>query len=178
MPYDIDPVLFVAASVVLMVLNAACIFLVALQLPGTWIMLAATGTLAWWRWEHQTIGWWMLAALLIVALLGELLELLGGSIGAAKAGSTWLGTVGALMGGILGAIVGTFVLPIPIIGTVVGACVGAAVGSVAGNARSEMAWETKLEVARGAAWGKFWGTLAKIGVAIIMWLMILAALIF
>ncbi len=175
----LETTLFYVAVSALLLVNAACVFLVVLQLPGTWAMLGVTGLFAWWQWdalpEQRVIGWWVLAFLLILALIGELLEFAGGSIGAASAGSSKWGALGALIGGVAGAIIGTFLIPIPIIGTLVGACLGAAIGSVLGNWPTGMRGDDLYKAAKGAAAGKLWGTVAKVAVAALMWLLITVA---
>ena len=79
-----DTTLLVTVSILLLLVNAGGVVLVLLQLPGTWLMLAATAGVAAWRWEHQLITVWTLIALTLLALLGELVEFLGPAWGAAK----------------------------------------------------------------------------------------------
>jgi len=79
--------LLILISVLLLLVNACGVLLVALQLPGTWLMLGATVAVAWWRWDGWSGGLitgWTLLALVVLAILGELVEFLGPAMGAAK----------------------------------------------------------------------------------------------
>ncbi len=162
----------------LLLVNTAGVLLVALQLPGTWLILFATALAAWWRWEQGTFGWWTLASLLVLALLGELVEFLGSMLGAKVAGAgrraAWL----ALLGSIIGAIVGTFTIPIPIVGTLIGAAIGAAIGSITGDRWSGRQWHHAFKGGGGAAVGRFSGALGKLIIAVLMWLVVVAAMVF
>lgn len=174
--------LVILVYIALMLVNTVGIAMVALQLPGTWVMLLATAAVAWWRWDANggdpAIGWWTLAALLILAILGEVIETLAGALGTRKAGGTKRAAVLATIGGVVGAIVGTIVLvAIPIIGTLIGAALGAAAGSVIGDVWAGRKWEQVFEAGRGAAVGRFWGAIGKIVVAMLMWLVVLVAIL-
>src|SRR5690606_26487422 len=120
----------VLGVLLLLAVNAVGAFMVALQLPGTWVILLAT-VLA--GWLTGPIGWPTSLPRLVLGVLGELIESVGGAAGANIAGAgrkaTWL----ALAGSIAGAIAGTFVIPVPIIGTLTGAAIGAASGSILGD---------------------------------------------
>ena len=171
-------VLVVSVYVLLMLVNTVGVAMVALQLPGTWVMLLATAAVAWWRWDAEAIGWWTLAVLLVLAILGEVIETLAGAMGTRKAGGTRRAAVLATLGGIIGAIVGTVLLvAIPIIGTLIGAALGAAAGSIIGDLWAGRKWEQVLEAGRGAAIGRFWGAVGKIAVAVLMWVVVLVALV-
>ena len=116
-------------------LGLGCLFLVALSLPGTWILLILALVIElvdvyYLAPPHETFGWGLLAACLLLALLGELLEFGAGVAGAKAGGGTRRGMVGALVGGLLGAIVLTPLLPIPVVGTLVGALLGTFAGAL------------------------------------------------
>ena len=166
--------LIVIALVALVAFNALCVVLVFLQLPGTWLMLLATALAAWWgQWEQ--IGGWTLCTLAVVALAGELVELLAGMAGAARAGGTRRAAGLALLGAVVRAIVGTLALPVPLIGSLLGACLGAAAGSVAGDRWAGRNWQQAAAAGTGAAKGRFFGTLGKVACAAIMWLIVTIA---
>jgi len=152
--------------------NAAGVGLVALQLPGTWLMLAAT-TLA--GWLSGLYGWPTFLILLLLAMLGELVEFLGGAAGAKIAGAGRRATVLALVGSIAGAIVGTFAIPIPVIGTLLGAAIGAACGSILGDRWEGRQWRASIQGGGGAAVGKLSGAVGKLIVAAVMWAVVFVA---
>ncbi len=176
-----DTTFLIVACVVLLSINAAAIVLVALQLPGTWLMIGATSLMAWWQWsevpDDRLIGWHVLATLLGLALLGEALEALMGAAGSKLAGGTKRAAMLAVVGSIVGAIAGTPLIPIPIIGTLLGAAIGAAVGSMLGDKWAGREWKLSVKAAGGAAVGKLTGSVMKLCVAVAMWLIIAVALV-
>jgi uncharacterized protein YqgC (DUF456 family) len=169
MPEAMHSTFFYVAVAGLLLANLAGVFLVVLQLPGTWFMLLVTGVFAWWRWEQGTLGVWVLIGLVMLAVAGEIIEAVAGSAGAAKAGGSKRGAMLALVGGVAGAIIGSVAIPIPIIGTILGACLGAGAGSIAGDRWAGREWGPAMRAGQGAAIGKLWGTIGKIVVAVIMW---------
>lgn len=157
----------ISIAIGLCVMNLLLLLTVIFGLPGIWLMLLATGLVAWW--QPDMIGWGPLLAMGIVALLAEGVEFVAGLLGAAKAGGGWLASLGALGGGLLGAIVGTFVIPIPLLGTLIGACAGAGFGAYAlhlADKRPEQA--AKVGVAAGV--GRLVGTIVKMGLGIVVWI--------
>lgn len=163
-----------AAIVFMLVANAAGVAMVALQLPGTWAMLAVT--LAFMLIFPGWIGLWAFLALGLLAVLGEVVETVAGAAGSRKAGGSRRAMAGSIVGGIAGAILGTMFIPIPVVGTILGAVIGAGAGSIAGDRWAGRDWEASWTAGQGAAWGKLWGTLGKIAVAVIMWLVTAAAI--
>lgn len=166
--------LLVLAIAAVILLNTTGVFLVALQMPGTWLMLLATSLLALWRWDTGGIGavsGWVLLGLLGLAILGEILEFIAGAVGARNAGASKRGTVGAIIGSIAGAIAGLIFLAfIPIIGVLIGAAIGAAAGSILGDLWAGRQWHAAIKGGQGAAIGKFCGALSKLIIAALMWL--------
>jgi hypothetical protein len=160
------------------ILNAACLFLVALGLPGNWLMALLTGLVAWvyWRPEHP-IGRWVLIVILALAAVGEILEFLAGALGTKVAGGTRGGAVGALLGGIVGGIVGTILIPIPLVGTVVGACLGAFAGAVIAEAHGGMEFKLSLRSGAGAGVGRLAGTVTKLALGVAIWTIVLVAVL-
>lgn len=169
--------LLLGVLALLTLVNTAGVLAVLLQLPGTWLMVAATAAVAWWRWDQQTIGAGVLIALLVLAIMGEIVEAVAGSAGAVKGGGGWLSAFLSLVGGVAGALIGTVVVPIPILGTLVGACAGAALGALTAERWRGRSWQLSWQSAKGAAYGRLWGTLAKVAIAAVMWLVILLAII-
>ncbi len=172
--------LLIAACLLLVTLNTCAFVATAMQLPGNWAMLFMTACLAWGYWDHEParlIGGWTLAALLGLAIAGEIAETALAGVASRKAGGTRRGAVLAIVGAIPGAIVGSLLIPVPIIGTLIGAATGAGLGSFAGDAWARQPIRHAVRAARGAAVGKLTGTAAKLTVGAAMWLLVVAALI-
>ncbi|MEM1027974.1 MAG: DUF456 family protein [Planctomycetota bacterium] len=165
---------------VLLLVNAAGVVLVALQLPGTWLMIAATAGFAWLRWgqEHVSYGWWTLAGLLGLAILGELVEFAASALGSTQAGGSKRGAVISIATAILGAILGSFLIPIPIVGTLLGAALGAGAGASLGDKWAGRSWAETAQGFKGAAVGKLSGAAAKLLIAAGMWLLAAVMLVF
>src|SRR5262245_49085193 len=105
------------------------IALTAITLPGAWLLVVAA--LAVTLWQPGALSWWTLAALLLLAILGEVIEFLSGALGATKAGGGKHGAIGAIVGSLAGAILG---LPfLPPVGPIIGGALGAAAGAIAGE---------------------------------------------
>src|SRR5256885_7262815 len=105
--------------------SVAGLVLIALGLPGIWLIVAAVVAGAVSTGFH-TIGWWTVAIAVALAGLGELIELwLGFGLAQRYGGSKRAGW-GALIGGLAGAIVG---VPVPIIGSVIGGFIRAFAGA-------------------------------------------------
>ncbi len=153
-------------------------------LPGTWLIVVATAMYAYfvptpWRVD---IGWGVVAAVLGLAVLGELIETLAVAVGAKRAGgskrSAFLALCGSIGGGLLGGLLG---LPVPVIGSVIAIVLGAAFGATGGAMLGEH-WKGRSadhgwEVGKAAFWGRLLGTLGKIGVATAMVALVLMALL-
>jgi len=169
--------LAIVVALGLVAFNTTAVALVVLQLPGTWLMLIGTVAFAIWRGGAVTpgIGGGTLLLLLVLAALGEVVEAYSAARGARKGGSTKTGAILAIVGGIGGAAIGSLMLLG--IGTIIGACLGAAAGSLTGDVLRGRRWGAAGSAARGAAVGKLWGTLAKILIAVLMWLIVVVALI-
>ena len=167
--------LLYVVAVLFFLLGAVCVVLVLAQLPGAWIMLALAAIIEYCdRFylpadDRQTFGIWVLVACVILALVGEALEFLGGAVAVKKTGGSKRGMIGALIGGVVGAIGGT-----PF-GLIIGALIGAALGAFAGAILGELTVKEatvsgSVKPATGAAVGRVLGTLSKMPVAIAIWL--------
>jgi uncharacterized protein YqgC (DUF456 family) len=151
------------------------LFLNLLGLPGLWLMVAAAVGYAWaTRWDY--LGWPGLLALLILAILAEVVEFLAGSAGAKKAGGSIRGMIGAIIGGLLGGFFLTFLVPVPILGTIVGVCVGTFLGAWGVELLVGKQMNESVQIGIGAAKGRLWGTLLKslFGVAMLVVAMLTA----
>ena len=170
------------SNIGIVVAGLPCVLLVAGGLPGAWILLglAAAIELAdplWMGPDVTSIGWWAIGAGAGVAAVGEVAELLSGSIGARTGGGTRRGMVGSVLGGLLGAVVATFLVPIPLVGTLIGILVGTFTGAWIGETTGAAAVGPKeaLRPALAATVGRVVGTVVKVGVALIVWTLVSAA---
>ena len=164
-------------------LGLVCLLLLVLGLPGTWVLLAIAfgielvdafllpGDVA------VTFGWELLAGCGVLALVGEGIEAVAGAAGTKYGGGTRRGMVGAFIGGIVGALFLTGLLPIPVLGTLFGAMLGAFLGAFVGEATGPEARGRahNLRAAFGAAVGKLGGTIAKLAIGVVMWVLLVRA---
>jgi uncharacterized protein YqgC (DUF456 family) len=166
---------YVWAILLLVVLLVGWV-LTLFSMPGNWLMLLAAGVYAWLLPETSAtdVTWPWLAALLVLALLGEGCELLAGALGVHQGGGSKRGAVLAVGGSLVGAVVGGFLgsWVMPVIGTMVGAVLIAAVGALGGAMLGE-GWKGRTlgeswRVGQGAFWGRLLGTAAKLLVATTM----------
>lgn len=116
-------------AAIIAVAGLAGIVLTAITFPGAWIAIAVS-LLVWW-WQPALFEWYTFLVAVLFAALGEVVEFLAGALGAAKAGASKKGMIGATVGTIIGAIVG---IPfVPPLGAIVGSVLGAAVGAFVGE---------------------------------------------
>ena len=175
-----------ALLALLLLVNGAGVVMVVFQLPGTWVMLAGTGLVAWVLWDDGYFGWWTLGLLLALAILGEVVETASGAVGSRRAGgsrrgavlSIGLGIVGAVVGG---SVAGALALPIAwavpawLLSVIGGAAVGAAAGAMLGERWAGQPWTQVRRAGVGAAIGRIGGTLGKICIAAAMWVVVLVS---
>ena len=101
---------FVVAAVFAL-LGIGCLVLVALSLPGTWIMIALAAAIEALDQHYlggsspTTFGWGAIAGCAALAGLGEGLEVMTGAAGVKAGGGSKRGMFGAMLGGFAGAIV-------------------------------------------------------------------------
>lgn len=162
------------------VLGGGSLFLTLLTLPGNWLLvLVAVGAQAWAMVAGTTLPYspWTLAALVALAVAGEVAETAMGAAGAKAGGARGRGAWGAMIGSLVGALVGTVALAfLPLAGTLLGALGGAAVGAMAGELTygDRGALDT-VKPAAGAAIGRFAGILVKFAIGILMWVVAVTA---
>jgi len=161
--------------ILLILLNAVWLMLVLFGLPGNWLIVTSTCLFAWWRWEDGVFSIYTLIVIVILAVLGELFEFLGGMHGAKKAGASWRGSIAALAGAIVGAILGTFMIPVLFLGTVLGACIGAGLGAWAIEVSRGRKMEESVRCGVGAGLGELLGITVKVTAGIIIWLIVAVA---
>ena len=165
-------------------LGLGCLLLVIMQLPGVWLLLVfglivQLVDVTWIHGADATAGWWALGLGAVLAIVGEVLEGVAGAAGARAGGGSRRSMWGGFVGGLLGAIFGTPLIPVPILGTFIGAVIGAFLGAFLGEVTGKDPKRSldAVKPAAGAATGRAAGTLIKSGIAIAIWLIVLAGLI-
>ena len=153
----------VVFAVILIFVLLGCWILTMFGLPGNWLMAAVTAVYAYLTPANSpaAVGWRTVVTVLVLAVLGEILELAAGALGVAKSGGGRRSAVMALAGSVVGSVMGVVIgVPIPVVGSVIAAVFFAGIGAMVGAILGE------LSVGRtpGAGWrmGKaaFWGRLA------------------
>jgi uncharacterized protein YqgC (DUF456 family) len=165
--------MFYLYAVLLILLNFCWLLLNLVGMPGNWLIVITTAIVMWAQsgTEGRMFSVTTLVALTALAALGEVLEFAAGAVGASQAGGTRRGSIGALVGGIAGAIVGTMLIPVPVIGSIIGACGGAFGGALIMEFSGGRSLDESLRSGIGAGKGRLVGTLVKIGVGAVMWLL-------
>jgi uncharacterized protein YqgC (DUF456 family) len=158
----------VVFALTLILVLAGCWLLTMLGLPGNWLMVAATAAYAYLTpvGSPAALGWRTVVTLLVLAVLGEVIELIAGAVGVSTTGGSRQSAVMALAGSLVGSIVGIVVgIPIPVLGSVIAAvlfaAVGALVGAVVGEISLGRTASTGWRVGKAAFWGRLAGTLGK-----------------
>jgi uncharacterized protein len=154
-------------ATMLTLLNMVCWLSIIVNLPGTWLMVLVSTLVEWWQPGTFMYSWTVLLVAGGLAMLGEVIELALGAVGAGHAGGSSRGAALAIIGSIIGGILGTM-LPVPIVGTLLGACLGAFVGSVVGDLWAGRPLFQSIRAGRGAAVGRFWGTISKLAVGAVI----------
>ena len=139
--------------------------LIAAGLAGTIIpaipglpLIAAGGVLIAWAGEFQVVGWGTLAALVVMAVVGVVIDTVAQTAGAQKAGASpqgiWGSLIGTVLGVFMGGLVGIFIMPL----------VGAFIGEF--WAKRDLLHAGRVGV---ATWiGMIVGTAVKVGLAFMM----------
>ncbi|QDV21016.1 hypothetical protein Pan153_56980 [Gimesia panareensis] len=155
---------------------ASILFLI----PGNWIMVFVSALFYLFMPEHDGTGLSLTVIVIAIVLagLGEVVEALGSSAGAAKKGASRRAMILALVGTFLLSIVGaTLGTPVfPPVGTVLGAIVGGSVGAYLGAYVGEI-WKGNLEVdrmeiGRAAFVGRLLGVVGKLAIGVVILVMI------
>jgi uncharacterized protein YqgC (DUF456 family) len=144
-------------------------------LPGNWLIVLFAALYAWLLPEKYDprLGWVVVGASVVLAIAGELAELLAGAAGAAKQGGSRRGMVLSLVLAFVGSIVGAAIgVPVPVIGLLLGALAGGAVGAFLGAYLGEL-WAgrrhaDRLEIGAGAVAGRMLGTVGKLAIGLVM----------
>lgn len=167
----------ILAGLAFTMVSGVGVLLQCITLPGIWLVMVAAllyqgGTMM--AGVPAPFSWWTLGIAFGLAVLGEVVELATGAVGAAAGGGRTRGAAGAMLGSVIGAVLGIFVFAfIPLIGPLIGALLGAAIGAFAGELSygDRTAGQAVLP-AVGAAMGRVAGVAAKIVLAIAIWVML------
>jgi uncharacterized protein YqgC (DUF456 family) len=131
------------------------IFSIIFGFPGTVIILIDTVIYSLIT-GFKTIGWKIIAVLIILSLIAETFDFVLGSAGAKKFGSSKKGVVASVIGGIAGALLMTpFLLGL-------GAVIGAFLGGFTGTFLVELIEQKNLKPAFRAGYGTLIGRIAGI----------------
>ncbi len=155
-----------------------------LGMPGNWINAASTALYAYLVPADRvtSIGWPVVAAVVALAIVGEVFEAAAASLGTAKAGGSRRGAVLALIGSMVGATAGVFIgLPIPVVGPVVAALLFGGLGALAGAIVGEQ-WKGRglgesWQIGKAAFWGRLVGTTGKLIIGSLIVAVVAAALV-
>ena len=158
--------------VLLIVMNTFSLFGNLLMLPGNWVMVGSLALFAGLSDSEASPTWSSVFVCVLIAMAGEIAELVTGSAKASQRGASRRAMFLSLVFSIIGSIAGTFLIPIPVIGSAFGAVAGAAIGAFGGAWLGE-AWkgsesEKRMAVGSAAMSGRMLGMLVKFtaGVAI------------
>jgi uncharacterized protein len=157
-----------ATVFVLVQLLALCV--IPLGLPGTWLQVIAAAV-AIWAIGDQLGG---LLVLVMLAVAGEIAEMLSGQWGARRFGGSPRAAWGALIGGFAGLFVGT---PVPLVGSLVMSFVGTFAGAIIGEMSGRRRIAPELRVGLGAVLGRALGIAAKLGVGFVIAILSIASLV-
>jgi uncharacterized protein YqgC (DUF456 family) len=153
-------------------------------LPGNWTSLAAVALYAYLipSGHRVWVSWWIVGAVLVLAILGEVVETFASAAGAAKVGGSRRGAVLAIIGSFIGGIVGVFVgIPVPVVGSLLGVILFASAGALGGAMLGEYwkgrDWDTTWQVGQAAFWGRMLGTVGKIVLGSVIVVLVLFALV-
>jgi uncharacterized protein YqgC (DUF456 family) len=171
-----------AALLVLCV--AAAWFATLFSLPGNWVMVVLIVVFAVFypQIDGRGVGWFAVAVIAGLAVVGELIEFAAGAAGAAKEGGSRRGMLLAILGTVVGSIAGAFVgVPIPIVGPIIAAVGGGVLGEFCGAYLGET-WKGKtsaesIAVGKAALIGRLLGTMGKLIVGAMMVVVIALAVI-
>ena len=156
-----------AFSILTLVLIASLV-LIALGLPGLWVMIASAVVYNLTT-QTEAISWFTLVGISVLALIAEYFEFTMSSKYARKYGGSRRAGWGAMIGGIAGAFMG---FPVPIVGPLIGAFVGSFVGALVGELTVGSSGRDSARVATGALIGRAVATAMKMGVgcAVAAWI--------
>lgn len=147
----------------------AGLFLTAIGLPGTWLLLAVA-TIAKLATPDMSLAWWPIWTGFALAFIAEAIEFMLASSYARKYGGSSRAGWGALVGGLAGAFVG---FPVPLIGPLVGAVLGTFIGALVAEYSATGMRGDAGRVAWGAMLGRVIATAVKVGIGFVIAVLVL-----
>ena len=161
----------------LLLLLTACLVAFAsllLGLPGTFLIVVAALMYAW-ATGFAAVTWSTIGWLLLLAAIGEGVEIFAGAAGAAGERPSRRAMIGALLGSVIGGLVGTPVLfgVGSLLGALAGAFIGAAVAVISEGGTMGAALSTGLAAFRG----RLLGFVLKAAVAVVLLVVLAAAVL-
>jgi hypothetical protein len=169
-----ETALFVLGLLLLFTFCLLALVSLVFGLPGTFLIVAAALVYAW-ATGFATVHWSTIGWLLLMALIGEGVELLAGSVSAAGARPSRRVTIGVLAGGFIGGIVGTpFLFGI---GSLIGALIGAFGGAALAVASEGGSVGSALTTGLAAMRGRLLGFVLKASIAVVMVVLLFAAVL-
>lgn len=112
----------------MLLFTLAGIVLVPLGLPGTWVIVASAILYSlFFDFFPNRSDAWVIISLIILAILGEVLEFLVGTVGGKKLDVSTGAIIASVVGGLVGAIVG---VPVFLVGSLLGLLLGAFLGAL------------------------------------------------
>ncbi|HEX8393034.1 MAG TPA: DUF456 domain-containing protein [Longimicrobium sp.] len=144
--------------------QVAGLVLIPFGLPGTWLQVLGMAGYAW-ATDFTRLGWPALAAAVVLAIAGEVVEFTLGARYTRMYGGSPRAAWGAILGGLVGAFVG---VPVFLVGSVIGAFIGAFAGAVLLEMTRGPQWRDALRAGWGAFLGRLIATVAKAGVGVVI----------
>ncbi|MFH1755922.1 MAG: DUF456 family protein [Candidatus Latescibacterota bacterium] len=139
-------------------------------LPGNWILIGAALIVGFVT-HFTAITWGYFFLCLGLALLGELIESLLGTVVVAKKGGSRWGIVGSFLGGLIGVIGGSAV--VPPLGSVVFGFAGAFAGAVLGELVHYGDMDSALRIGGWAFLGRVMAIMGKMSTGcVIFWILV------
>jgi uncharacterized protein YqgC (DUF456 family) len=156
--------------VLLYIFLAVALLANTIGLPGNWILIAVA-LIAGLVTKFTSITWGYFFLCLGLALLGELIESLLGTVVVAKKGGGRWGIIGSFLGGLIGVIGGSAV--VPPLGSVLFGFAGAFAGAVLGELVHYGDLDSALRIGGWAFLGRIMAIMGKISVGcVIFWIII------
>lgn len=154
----------ILALVIFLVLSLIGLAVIPLGIPGTFIVVVASGSaglLTGW----QLVSLRLLLVFLGLAVLGEVSDALFSLLTGKKFGASGFSLLWSFIGGFVGAIIG---FPLPLIGNLVGAFVGAFLGAFLAEILTGTNLTKAMKSGIGVFFGKLFGSILKVAIGIAM----------
>jgi uncharacterized protein YqgC (DUF456 family) len=148
------------AFVILVLVLLLSLVMIALGLPGIWIMIA-TAVVYNLIVPGGPISWFTIVGIGVLGVIAEVIEFSMAGKFARKYGGSKRAGWWAIFGGMIGAFMG---FPVPIVGPMIGAFVGSFVGALAGELSLGTGGGQSAKVATGAMLGRVAATAVKIAI--------------